>query len=121
MLTANRSTRPFTKQADRDDECPIAEVLAILTDSSIPTGYGWVRMHCPFHSDRVMSASVNHQLNAFVCYGCGVKGNSYSLLRSQQRLTHSETLERLGRGGTPISRSKPPRKSELFARELLWS
>ena len=110
------------KQADRENECPITEVLAMLSDSRIPTGSGWVSMHCPFHSDSVKSAAVNHDLNAFVCYGCGVKGNSYSLLRSQQRLTHQETLERLGRtGGNSISRNSKPRKSELFARELLWS
>lgn len=122
MLTENRSQRPFTKQADRDNECPIADVLAMLVDSPIPTGYGWVSIHCPFHQDSVRSATVNHQLNVFSCKGCGVRGNSYSLLRNQLRLTHQETLERLGgRGGRQISRNKKPRNSELFAKELMWS
>jgi len=103
--SVSKSKRPFTMPVETKSECSIDEVLSMFTDMAIPSGHGWVRMHCPFHEDHIKSASVNHQANAFSCMACGVRGNSYSLLKQQLR----------------VSEIKRPRRSELFARELMWS
>lgn len=120
--SVSKSKRPFTMPVETKSECSIDEVLSMFTDMAIPSGHGWVRMHCPFHEDHIKSASVNHQANAFSCMACGVRGNSYSLLKQQLRLDHSETVTRLhDLGGGRVSEIKRPRRSELFARELMWS
>ena len=43
-------------------------------------GSGWRKMKCPFHIDSHASAAVNYDKGAFICHGCGVKGDVYSLI-----------------------------------------
>lgn len=73
---------------------PIDRILLELGAESVPTGFGWVRFKCPFHEDSTASAAVNHELNAFVCHGCDVRGDSLKLLQSELNLTFVEALNR---------------------------
>ena len=56
-------------------------------------GSGWRKMKCCFHLDSHASAAVNYDKNAFVCHGCGVKGDTYSLIMERERINFSEAKQ----------------------------
>ena len=56
-------------------------------------GSGWRKMKCPFHSDSHASAAVNYDKNAFICHGCGVKGDVYSLIMYKEGGDYREALK----------------------------
>lgn len=100
---------------------PIADVLKELAGAEfVPTGYGWVRMSCPFHEDRTPSARVNHELDAFKCFSCGRQGDALKLLQNELRVSFKDALERaraLDSGpGTATSKRGKRRPSELLKR-----
>lgn len=98
----------------------IADVLRELTGvEHIPTGYGWVRISCPFHEDRTPSAAVNHEIDGFICHSCQRSGDALKLLRNELRVTFHEATERasalttgLAKGNTKRNR----RPSDLLVR-----
>jgi DNA primase len=58
----------------------IEEYLNYIGAETPARGSGWRKMKCCFHIDSHASAAVNYDKNAFVCHGCGVKGDVYSLI-----------------------------------------
>lgn len=56
-------------------------------------GSGWRKMKCCFHIDSHASAAVNYDNNAFVCHGCGVKGDTYSLIMQREGMDFSEAKQ----------------------------
>jgi DNA primase len=63
------------------DSKPSIEEYLHYIGAAVPSmGSGWRKMKCPFHIDTHASAAVNYDKNAFVCHGCGVKGDTYSLI-----------------------------------------
>jgi DNA primase len=58
----------------------IEEYLNYIGAEMPARGSGWRKMKCCFHIDSHASAAVNYDKNAFVCHGCGVKGDVYSLI-----------------------------------------
>lgn len=96
---------------------PIAAVLRELTGvENVPTGFGWVRMHCPFHEDRTPSASVNHDEEAggFRCHSCGRHGDPLKLLQQELGLDFKEACDRaraLGGGSSEGTRKKRTRRA----------
>lgn len=56
-------------------------------------GSGWRKMKCPFHDDSHASAAVNYDKNAFVCHGCGVKGDTFSLIMDRERINYREAVQ----------------------------
>lgn len=97
---------------------PIADVLKELGADIVPTGYGWVRIVCPFCSDRNGSASVNHDLNGFRCHQCGKSGDSLKLLQTELGLTFREAAER-GSDLGPSSRNRHSKQPKRRASDLL--
>jgi hypothetical protein len=67
---------------------------------------GWRKMICPFHDDSHASATVNLDENAFNCFGCGVKGDTYSIIMEQEGIDFREAItfaERItGEGYKPL-------------------
>jgi DNA primase len=55
--------------------------------------YGWVKLRCPFHDDGHASATVNVEENAFNCFGCGVKGDTYSIIMEQEGVGFREAIK----------------------------
>jgi DNA primase len=41
-------------------------------------------MKCPFHEDSHASAAINYDGAAFICHGCGVKGDVYKLIQHKE-------------------------------------
>jgi len=97
----------------------VATVLeALAPGCTVPTGLGWVRLHCPFHDDRTASAGVNHDVNGFYCFSCGRSGDSLKLYQQERGLSFKEALEALG-NLTGIRTDKPVKKrraSDLLKR-----
>ena len=56
-------------------------------------GSGWRKMKCCFHIDSHASAAVNYDSNAFVCHGCGVKGDTYSLIMYKEGVDFVEAKQ----------------------------
>lgn len=98
----------------------IADVLKELGAGDVPTGYGWVRIRCPFHEDRTPSAAVNHELDAFACHSCGRKGDALKLLQTELSLSFREACERaaalLSGPGNGTSKRGKRRPSDLLKR-----
>ena len=46
--------------------------------------HGQVNLKCPFHSDTHQSGTANLDENIFICFACGVKGNSIQLVAQKE-------------------------------------
>lgn len=56
-------------------------------------GFGWRKMICPFHEDTHASAAVNFDKDLFKCHGCDVKGDTYTLIMNQERISFIEAIK----------------------------
>jgi DNA primase len=75
-------------------EKPSIEEYLNYIGADIPAmGSGWRKMKCPFHHDSHASAAVNYDKNAFVCHGCGVKGDTYSLIMYKEGGDYREAVK----------------------------
>jgi DNA primase len=75
-------------------EKPSIEEYLNYIGAELPArGSGWRKMKCCFHLDSHASAAVNYDKNAFVCHGCGVKGDIYSLIMERERMNFREAKQ----------------------------
>ena len=75
-------------------EKPSIEEYLHYIGADVPArGSGWRKMKCPFHIDTHASAAVNYDKNAFVCHGCGVKGDTYSLIMYKEGGDYREAVK----------------------------
>lgn len=98
---------------------PIAEVLAEITGcdvADIPTGYGWVRMHCVFHEDRTKSAGVNHEVGGFACHSCSRRGDGLKLLQTELGLDFKSACEKAEQLGGVVEKARPKRRASDLLR-----
>jgi DNA primase len=75
------------------DKPSIEEYLNYIGAATPAMGSGWRKMKCPFHDDSHASAAVNYDKNAFVCHGCGIKGDTYSLIMDRERINYREAVQ----------------------------
>ena len=75
------------------DKPDIGEYLHYIGATVPAMGSGWRKMKCPFHIDSHASAAVNFDKNAFICHGCGVKGDTYSLIMYKEGGDYREALK----------------------------
>ena len=68
---------------------------------------GWVKIRCPFHDDSHASATINLDKNAFNCFACGAKGDTYSIIMQEEGVEFREAVafaERItGESNLPLS------------------
>jgi len=55
-------------------------------NGTIPHRHGYVKILCPFHDERVPSATVNTETDYFTCFACNIKGDSFDIIQLQERL-----------------------------------
>ena len=73
---------------------PIGPVLAHYGADQPEERTGWQKLRCPFHDDSHASATVNTDDNVFVCFACGVKGNTYKIISLQEGVTYREAISK---------------------------
>jgi len=102
-----------------DSDLPdIADVLTHY-GANIRQRHGQVNLKCPFHDDTHQSGSANLDKNIFICFACGVQGNSLQLIAQKEGVNIREA-KRIAEGitgtssgevrGKHLSGSKLPRK-----------
>ena len=52
--------------------------------ASIRRDHGQTNLRCPFHGDSHQSGTANLDNNVFVCFACGVQGNSLQIISQQE-------------------------------------
>jgi DNA primase len=75
------------------DKASIEEYLNYIGAAVPAMGSGWRKMKCPFHDDSHASAAVNYDVNVFICHGCGVKGDTYSLIMHKEGGSYREAIK----------------------------
>lgn len=68
----------------RAGDLPSIREILIHYGASIRQRHGQVSVKCPFHSDTHQSGSVNLDNNIFICFACGVQGNSLQIVAQQE-------------------------------------
>ena len=82
VRSQRRSERRGLSINEVKDRVGIDQLLAYY-GADLPSSYhgGWVSIRCPFHEDRVRSASVNYNKESFKCHGCDVHGDVIDVVR----------------------------------------
>lgn len=83
-------SRRAKKKDNEREALDITTVLLFFGGESVPTGNGWCKMRCPFHGERNASSTVNVEEDAFICYSCGIKGDTISLIRRHLDLSYRD-------------------------------
>ena len=52
--------------------------------ASLRRDHGQANLKCPFHGDSHQSGTANLDKNLFVCFACGVQGNSLQIIAQQE-------------------------------------
>ena len=75
-----------------ENDLPNIRNILIHYGATIRGTHGQVNLRCPFHGDSHQSATANLDKNLFVCFACGVKGNSLQIIAGQERISIREAV-----------------------------
>lgn len=78
-----------------DKGTELYEVLTHYGASGVPDSGGWRSVCCPFHSDSRASARVSISDGAFFCHGCGIGGDSISLVMKAENCDFPSAISKL--------------------------
>jgi len=87
------------------NDLPSIREILIHYGASVRQGHGQVNIKCPFHSDTHQSGSANLDNNIFICFACGVQGNSLQIIAQQERVDIHEA-KRIAEGIVGTSESE---------------
>lgn len=62
------------------NDLPSIREILIHYGASIRQSNGQVNLKCPFHNDTHQSGSANLNRNIFICFACGIQGNSLQII-----------------------------------------
>ena len=91
------------------NDLPSIREILIHYGASVRQGHGQVNLKCPFHGDTHQSGSANLDENIFICFACGVQGNSLQIVAQQERVDIREAkgiAERIAGTSNPEVRGK---------------
>lgn len=85
----------------------ISTVIEHYGGKELRDAYGWQKIKCPFHEDSHASATANAEMQAFNCFGCGIKGDVYKIIMEKEGVDFREAYafaERItGESGIALS------------------
>lgn len=67
-----------------DNDLPSIREILTHYGAKIRQTYGQINLQCPFHSDIHKSGSANLNNNIFICFACGMQGNSLQIISKQE-------------------------------------
>ncbi len=67
-----------------DNDLPSIREVLIHYGANLRQTHGQVNLKCPFHSDTHQSGSANLNDNIFICFACGVQGNSLQIIAQRE-------------------------------------
>ena len=79
------------------DKHSIAAIIEHYGGKAVQDRSGWQKIKCPFHDDSHASATVNTEYQAFNCFGCGTKGDTYKIIMEQEGVNYHEAYTRAER------------------------
>ena len=88
-----------------DNDLPSIRAILEHYGAKLRQTHGQVNLKCPFHSDTHQSGSANLDKNIFICFACGVQGNSIQIIVRQEGLNFNEA-KRFAEGITGESSSR---------------
>jgi len=72
--------------------------------------------HCPFHTEKKPSFSVNPDRARFICYGCGARGDAIDFIRELKKLSFADAKRYLNVGGSSRKTARQNRSLRAFER-----
>lgn len=82
-----------------DNDLPSIREVLLHYGANLRQDHGQVNLKCPFHSDTHQSGSANLNDNIFICFACGVQGNSLQII-SQREGVNIREAKRIAEGIT---------------------
>ena len=73
-----------------DNDLPSIKGILEHYGAAIRGTHGQVNLKCPFHGDSHQSGTANLDKNIFMCFACGVQGNSLQIICKQEGLNFNE-------------------------------
>ena len=70
-----------------DNDLPSIKAVLEHYGARLRNNHGQVNLKCPFHSDTHQSGSANLDKNIFICFACGVQGNSIQIICRQESMS----------------------------------
>lgn len=88
-----------------ENDLPNIRDILIHYGATIRSNHGQTNLRCPFHGDSHQSATANLDKQLFVCFACGVQGNSLQIIAGQEGVTIREAIG-IAEGITGVSHSE---------------
>ena len=88
-----------------DNDLPSIREVLLHYGANLRQEHGQVNLKCPFHSDTHQSGSANLNDNIFICFACGVQGNSLQII-SQREGVNIREAKRIAEGFTGQSNNQ---------------
>lgn len=73
-----------------DNDLPSIRAILEHYGARVRSTHGQVNLRCPFHGDTHQSGSANLDKNIFICFACGVQGNSLQIISQQEGISINE-------------------------------
>lgn len=70
----------------------VSQVLSFYGQDQIRFAGRWEAVRCPFHDDGHASASYNDVIGQFYCHACGVHGDIFDLIQSEEGIGFPEAV-----------------------------
>ena len=75
------------------NDLPSIRDVLIHYGAKLGRTHGQVNLRCPFHGDTHQSGTANLDTNLFVCFACGVQGNSLQIISQREGITVRDAKE----------------------------
>ena len=75
------------------NDLPSIRDVLIHYGAKLGRSNGQVNLRCPFHGDTHQSGTANLDSNIFICFACGVQGNSLQIIAQQEGISVRDAKE----------------------------
>lgn len=74
----------YSSRRDMANDLPSIKAILEHYGAKIRRDHGETTLKCPFHGDTHNSGAANLDKNLFICFACGIQGNSLQLIARQE-------------------------------------